>query len=593
MKEIIIGIDLGTTNSLATYIDDNGEIKFIKSEFGNIMIPSVVGINDEGEIIVGEIAKERLITHPSITTNLFKRKMGTNKTSKLGNKEFSAAELSAFILKYIKQNAERELNCIVSEAIITVPAYFNNKQRNDTMKAAKLAGIRVERIINEPTAAAMAYEHEILKEDLKFMVLDLGGGTFDVTILDSFEQILEVISISGDSFLGGEDFTQVLFNIFLEKNSLIEEDLTLNEYAYIYNQVDRAKKLLNINDKVEIQTVINKENKNTLITMDEYRKKLSNLIIKIKLAIDKALRGGRVSMSEIEKVILVGGATRMPIIEEFIRAYFMRETGVKATEDFVCSSLNPDQAIAYGAGIVTGIKERKNIFKEKIMTDVCPFSLGIEVIGDKFSPIIERNMTIPTSREEYYVTVADNQKKIAINIYQGENLKASENMKLGELVANVPSAPKGQEGVFVRFTYDLNGILEVEVRNSTTHEIQNKIISDNSLSEVEIENIKLNFDKLKIQPKNKSENQLLISRGNRIFGETSGNIRKYIQSILEDFENTLVKSKEIEIVKKRQEINRILDKYDLELQINKNIDFIFDENDEDDEDYNGGSGMIN
>ena len=594
MNNMIIGIDLGTTNSLATYISENGEIKFIKSEHGNIMIPSVVGLSENGEIIVGEIAKERLITHPTITTNLFKRKMGTKKNSRLGNQVFTAVELSAFVLKYIRQNAERELNCTVSEAIVTVPAYFNDKQRKDTMKAAKLAGIKVERIINEPTAAAIAYEHEILKEDLKFMVLDLGGGKFDVKILESFDEILEVISISGDSFLGGEDFTQILFDMFLEKNSLIVEELTLNEYAYIYNQVDRAKRASNNMDTIEIKVSINELNLQTIITLQEYRKKLTPLIIKIKSAVDKALRGGKVSMSEIEKVILVGGATRMPIIEEFIRAYFLKETGRKTTDDFICSSLNPDQAIAYGAGIAVGMKERNVTFREKIMTDVCPFSLGIGVIGGRFAPIIERNMTIPTSRSEYFVTVFDNQQKINVVIFQGENLKVSENIKLGELIVNVPFAAKGQEGIFVRFTYDINGVLEVETNNPTTNETRKIVISDDSLSDIEIENIKLNFDKLKILPINKSENQLLLSRGSRIFGEVNGDTRRYIQSILEDFEHFLLNAKEIEIIKKRQEINKIFDKYDLEVQRSKSINFFLNKDfDEEDPNNNGGFGMLN
>ena len=222
----MIGIDLGTTNSLATYIDETGEIKFIKNEYGNILIPSVVGINENDEVIVGELAKERRMLNPLDTASNFKRKMGTNVKIRIKGKEFDAQMLSSLVLKHLKENAERQLGSEVDRAIISVPAYFNDKQRKDTKIAAELAGLQVERLINEPTAAALSLGSSILDRNLKFLVLDLGGGTFDVTLLETFESIMEVISISGDTMLGGEDFTTKICEIFLKKNGLYQGDFT-------------------------------------------------------------------------------------------------------------------------------------------------------------------------------------------------------------------------------------------------------------------------------------------------------------------------------------------------------------------------------
>ena len=327
----MIGIDLGTTNSLATYIDDNGEIQFIKNEYGNILIPSVVGIDENDAIIVGELAKERRMMNAGETASNFKRRMGTDAKIKVKNRTFDAQMLSSFVLKHLKENAEKQLSEKIDRAIISVPAYFNDKQRRDTKMAAELAGLTVERLINEPTAAAMSLGSHILDQNLKFIVLDLGGGTFDVTLLETFENIMEVISISGDTMLGGEDFTTKICEIFLRNIQKSVLDLSRDERVKLYTKADRAKKLISIKD-VEIEMKIGETNYKTKITQKEFREAVKPLLVKIKNAIDKALQDGNTNAHEIEKVILVGGGVKLGIIEEFVEKYFNKMRG----ENFGC-----------------------------------------------------------------------------------------------------------------------------------------------------------------------------------------------------------------------------------------------------------------
>ena len=317
----MIGIDLGTTNSLATYIDDTGEIKFIKNDYGNILFPSVVGINENGEVIVGELAKERRMLNPMDTASNFKRKMGTDMKIKIKDRQFDAQMLSSIILKHLKENAERETGEKIDRAIISVPAYFNDKQRKDTKIAAELAGFQVERLINEPTAAALSLGSNILDRNLKFLVLDLGGGTFDVTLLETFESIMEVISISGDTMLGGEDFTTKICEIFLRKNNLTQSELTKEERTLIYTKADRVKKLISMKD-MEMSVEIGNRKFSATIAQEDFREAVKPLLVKMKIAIDRALKDGNTDPREIEKVILVGGAVKLGIIKEFVEKYF-------------------------------------------------------------------------------------------------------------------------------------------------------------------------------------------------------------------------------------------------------------------------------
>ncbi|WP_249069209.1 Hsp70 family protein [Leptotrichia sp. oral taxon 218] len=533
----MIGIDLGTTNSLATYIDDNGKIEFIKNEYGNILIPSVVGIDENDDIIVGELAKERRMMNAGETASNFKRRMGTDAKIKVKNRTFDAQMLSSFVLKHLKENAEKQLNEKINRAIISVPAYFNDKQRRDTKMAAELAGLTVERLINEPTAAALSLGSNILNQNLKFIVLDLGGGTFDVTLLETFENIMDVISISGDTMLGGEDFTTKICEIFLKNIKLAITDLSRDERTKLYTKADRAKKLISLKD-IEIELEIKGKNYKSEITQKDFRETVKPLLVKMKAAIDKALQDGNTDAREIEKVVLVGGAVKLGIIEEFTEKYFHKMRGEKiyfSSENFIENNklvsivANPDTVVAYGVGVAVGMKERNKMFKERILTDVCPFTLGTELVGKRFAPIIPRNTTVPTSKSEYFYTIDDYQDKVNVGIYQGESLNIDDNLFLGNFLIDVPRNIAGKEAINVRFTYDINGILEVEATVVSTGLKKSKLIVNGDLSEEEKnEKIKM-LEEIKIQSENKNKDKLLLERANRIYAEiVNTEIRNHI-----------------------------------------------------------------
>ena len=570
----MIGIDLGTTNSLATYIDDNGEIQFIKNEYGNILIPSVVGIDENDAIIVGELAKERRMMNAGETASNFKRRMGTDAKIKVKNRTFDAQMLSSFVLKHLKENAEKQLNEKINRAIISVPAYFNDKQRRDTKMAAELAGLTVERLINEPTAAALSLGSNILNQNLKFIVLDLGGGTFDVTLLETFENIMDVISISGDTMLGGEDFTTKICEIFLKNIKLAITDLSSDERTKLYTKADRAKKLISLKD-IEIELEIKGKNYKSEITQKDFREAVKPLLVKMKAAIDKALQDGNTDAREIEKVVLVGGAVKLGIIEEFTEKYFHKMRGEKiyfSSENFIENNklvsivANPDTVVAYGVGIAVGMKERNKMFKERILTDVCPFTLGTELVGNRFAPIIPRNTTVPTSKSEYFYTIADYQDKVNVGIYQGESLNIDDNLFLGNFLIDVPRNIAGKEAINVRFTYDINGILEVEATVVSTGLKKSKLIVNGDLSEEEKnEKIKM-LEEIKIQSENKNKDKLLLERANRIYAEiVNTEIRNHISDYLENYKMVVATGDRIRIQKAKESFSQFLDKIDPEI----------------------------
>jgi chaperone protein hscC len=570
----MIGIDLGTTNSLATYIDDNGEIQFIKNEYGNILIPSVVGIDENDDIIVGELAKERRMMNAEETASNFKRRMGTDAKIKVKNRTFDAQMLSSFVLKHLKENAEKQLNEKINKAIISVPAYFNDKQRRDTKMAAELAGLTVERLINEPTAAALSLGSNILNQNLKFIVLDLGGGTFDVTLLETFENIMDVLSISGDTMLGGEDFTTKICEIFLKNIKLEITDLSRDERTKLYTKADRAKKLISLKD-IEIELEIKGKNYKSEITQKDFREAVKPLLVKMKAAIDKALQDGNTDAREIEKVVLVGGAVKLGIIEEFTEKYFHKMRGEKiyfSSENFIENNklvsivADPDTVVAYGVGIAVGMKERNKMFKERILTDVCPFTLGTELVGNRFAPIIPRNTTVPTSKSEYFYTIDDYQDKVNVGIYQGESLNIDDNLFLGNFLIDVPRNIAGKEAINVRFTYDINGILEVEATVVSTGLKKSKLIVNGDLSEEEKnEKIKM-LEEIKIQSENKNKDKLLLERANRIYAEiVNTEIRNHISDYLENYQMVVATGDRIRIQKAKESFSQFLDKIDPEI----------------------------
>ncbi len=535
-----IGIDLGTTNSLVAYWSDNGPA-IIPNVYGSRLTPSVVSVDDNGEILVGQIAKERLITHPTLTASTFKRFMGTEKQYQLGKYTFSPQELSSFIIKALKSDAEAFLKEEVTEAVISVPAYFSDAQRKATKNAAELAGLKVERLISEPTAAALAYGFHQESLETKFLIFDLGGGTFDVSILELFEGVMEVQSIAGDNFLGGEDFTSIFVSHFIKSNNIDINNLDFKARSAIYKQAELCKYALSENNSATMKFTMNGDTLETNINKDQFESFSRELIFRLRKPIEQALRDAELSPKELDAVILIGGATRMPLIKATVSKMF----GM-----LPFSNINPDEAVALGAAVQVALKDRNEALKEMILTDVCPYTLGTNIVkktsngqfeGGYFFPIIERNTPIPVSRVERLYTVQDNQKNILVEIYQGERRRVEDNIKLGELTIKVPKAKAGEQSIDVRYTYDINGILEVEVKSVETGETKQIVIekSPGSMTKEEIEKSLKALSNIKIHPRDKSENRLLIARGERLYEELLGDKREYVGMLLKSFEDVL------------------------------------------------------
>ncbi len=555
-----IGIDLGTSNSLAAFWDENGPV-IIPNVLGKHLTPSVISVDDNGEILVGDVAKERLITHPHVTASVFKRFMGTEKTYSLGPYTLSAEELSSFILRSLKKDAEEFLGEEVLDAVISVPAYFNDRQRKATKKAAELAGLRVERLISEPTAAAIAYGLHQSEADTKFLVFDLGGGTFDVSILELFEGVMEVKAIAGDNFLGGEDFTEILASYFLQSQKIDFEELNPHNRSVLMKQAEQCKRQICEKQMGTMSITINGTNYETVVEKALFEKLSQQLMLRLRQPIERALKDADLHVDEIEGVILVGGATRMPAIKTVVSKIFGRLPFL---------SINPDEAVALGAAVQVALKERNEAVQELILTDVCPFSLGTNVVkqmtqGDYsagyFLPIIERNTPIPVSKVERLWSVLDNQTRLSVEVYQGESRRVENNLKLGELMVEIPPAPAGDQAIDVRYTYDINGLLEVEVTIVKTGEKQRMIIEQNrgSLSQAEIDERMEQLKSIKIHPRERTENRLLLARGERLYEEALGDKRSAIAEILEKFERVLATQDEQNIKKASVQFKQELD----------------------------------
>ncbi len=500
---MMIGIDLGTTNSLAAYFTDDGP-KIIPNRLGKKLTPSVVSIDENENVYVGDIAAERSLLYPQSAASVFKRDMGTRKEFRLLHKTFLAEELSALVLRFLKEDAEAFLGEEVTEAVISVPAYFNDARRRATKRAGELAGLKVERIISEPTAAAIAYGLYQCPKDARFLVFDLGGGTFDVSILELSGTILEVRAVAGDNFLGGEDFTNVLEELFFEKYPELDR-LTFDERTlrHIHRQAELCKLQFSEQRTAQMRCQIGKQSFQMTIDLPRYEEACQPLFERIRKPVRRSLSDAHIRLSDIDKVVFVGGATKSPVIRRFAGKLF------KMLPD---TSINPDEAVALGAALQGAMKERRETIREVILTDVCPFTLGTEVVREwekgsfedgVFCPIIDRNTVIPASRTERLYTVRDNQDKIRINVLQGESRFAANNLSLGELLIDIPPAPAGKEAVDVTYTYDINSILEVEVKIVSTEHSEKKVFlgQDVDMTEEEIQKRFQLLSYLKIHPR--------------------------------------------------------------------------------------------
>lgn len=537
---MIIGIDLGTTNSLAAYFSEDGP-KIIPNRLGKHLTPSIVSVDENEQVFVGETARERGLLYPGTAAQVFKRSMGSAKKFDLGHKQFTAEELSSFVLRSLKEDAEEYLKEEVTEAVISVPAYFDDKRRKATKRAGELAGLKVERIISEPTAAAIAYGLYEKTKNTKFLVFDLGGGTFDVSILELFQNILEVRAVAGDNYLGGEDFTEVLEKLFLQKKELDRDSLDAKTRGHLHKAAENCKIGFTDSTKSLFSCNLNGKAEELEISLREYEELCEPLLDKIRKPVQRSLSDAHIKLSDIDVVVLVGGATRLPVVKNFI---------VKLFRKFPDTSVHPDEAVALGAAIQAAMKERNQAVKEVILTDVCSFTLGTEVTVNRgngryesghYCPIIERNTVIPASRTERFYTLHDDQTKITINILQGESRFAANNLLLGELTVNVPKNRAGEESVDVTYTYDINSILEVEVKVLSTGEVKKQIIKskENEMTDEEIQERMEELSYLKSHPRDQEENKLLLLRCERLYEESMGDVRRVIDHEIRKFEEAL------------------------------------------------------
>ncbi|MCM1283364.1 MAG: molecular chaperone HscC [Muribaculaceae bacterium] len=553
----IIGIDLGTTNSLVS-VYRNGKIEQIPNALGEYLTPSVVSI-DGKEILVGSVAKERLVTHPEDTAAAFKRKMGTEQTIALGNQKFSPQELSAFVLKQLKADAESYLGEEVKEAVISVPAYFNDNQRAATREAGLLAGLKVERLINEPSAAALAGRMEE-KEEGVYLVFDFGGGTLDVSIVDIFENVIEIVAVSGDNHLGGADFDRKIVEHLCDTHNLNYEELPPGLQATLLRLAEKSKQELTEKEVVMYHCEINGEDKGVFLNNEVLVKCCEDLFSRIGHTIVRALKDSGYHAEDLEDIILVGGSSKMPVVSYFLSSYMGRKPRIVGS---------PDELVSQGAGIYAGIKERNEDLKELLLTDICPFSLGIGIMdhggSDRliFSPIIERNSVLPSANTRLYTNVHDGQRKVELKVYQGEAYYCDENLELGMLELKLKPVSAGEAAIEVTFSYDINGILVVDAKNEKNEGQKIFTSKNNRLSEKEISEKVKELEKYRSRRGKDEHSELILARGRRVFAESIGSTRQKLGELLQAYESALAIRDREAVVQLQKIIQNFIDEVDI------------------------------
>ena len=555
-KEVILGIDLGTTNSVVSYMQEDGKVKVIPNPEGHNTTPSVVSFKANGEEIVGDSAKRQIVTNPD-TVYSIKRKMGSDYKVKINciNKSFTPQEISAKVLAYMKKYAEDNIGHEVKKAVITCPAYFNDAQRQATKDAGTIAGLDVVRVISEPTAAALAYGVENDK-DQKILVFDLGGGTFDVSILDIGDGTYEVISTSGDSELGGDDWDHAIQNWLLsEIKKETGVDLSSNKMALqrLKDESEKAKITLSSSLEAIITLPYIAMNENgpvnfeTKLTRAKFEDLTRDLLRRCEDPVRKALADAKLSASDLHEVLLIGGSTRMPCVVELVKRMLGKQPNM---------SVNPDEAVSIGAAIQGGVI--RGDLKDIVLLDVTPLTLGIETMGGVMTPLITRNTTIPTTKSQVFSTAADNQPAVDVVVYQGERPMAHDNKMLGHFkLDGIRPARRGEPRIEVTFSIDVNGIVNVKAKDlDTQKEQQITITGSNGLSKEEIdrmvreaENNKEADEKRKeeVEVKNKAE-QLISS----------------IDQSLAESGDKMTEDQKAQATKIRDEMKAALDKNDIE-----------------------------
>lgn len=581
----ILGIDLGTTNS-AVAIIEGGEPKILENNEGNRTTPSMVAVNKSGEQLVGQVAKRQAVTNPANTLFSIKRLIGRRfedkevqeamsqlpyqiikdeKTGgvkvKLGDKEHTPQEISAMVLRKLKSDAESKLGENITEAVITVPAYFDDTQRQATKDAGEIAGLTVKRIINEPTAAAFAYGFNKTKKDQKIAVYDLGGGTFDISILEidfseGGENTVEVKATNGDTHLGGDDFDQVIINWILAEFKK-DNGVDLSKDPLALQRIKEAAEKA----KIELSTATETEINQPFITSDESGPKhlvmkitrskmeelVDDLIAKTLIPCEQALQDSKFSKSDLDEIILVGGMTRMPMVQKKVEEFFGKKPNM---------SVNPDEVVALGAAVQAGVLQGD--VKDVLLLDVTPLSLGLETLGGVMTKLIEKNTTIPTSKNQIFSTAADNQTSVEIHVLQGEREFAKDNKTLGRFILEgIPPAPRGVPQVEVSFDIDANGIMHVKATDKASGKEQKITITASSgLSKEEIEKMKQEADKNAEADKQKRELIDIKNEADGVSYQTEKMLKEYKDKISEDIYK--------EVQEKIDEVKKVKDGEDKE-----------------------------
>lgn len=546
----ILGVDLGTTNSLAVVYKD-GKPVLIPNAYGEYVTPSAVSILD-GKIVVGKLAKERLITHPECSASLFKRNMGTDVTYTLDKKEYDSATLSSFILKQLIEDAQNYLHESIDEVVISVPAYFNARQRQDTKRIGELLGIKVDRLINEPSAAAIACHMD--DEYETFVVFDFGGGTLDVSVVDCFENVISINAISGNNHLGGTDFDRAMAEYFCFKNGLNYNILDLSFQQSILRACEKAKIKLSTQSVAEVSLVHLNKNYNCIFDENVLFNTTHSLLESCKNVIGKAVKDSGFSASELDSLILVGGSSKMPVLQHYLS---------DALNIPVLKEENMDSLVALGLGKYIGIKQRDENIKDVVVTDICPFSLSTSTYNEQnpglelSTVLIPKNSVLPTSKKMTLRTVHKGQTKVNISVFQGQAMYAKENLFLGQAFIHVPRNMHDYESFDLIYSYDINSMLYVEAIVHSTQEHYIFRVSKGDVLEKVDASVRLDSIKeVSLALYQNNEVDALLARIERIYQEVDEETQDYLMRLHSEFTKdmeTLINN----IQKRKRLINQV------------------------------------
>ena len=522
---------------------------------GEYLTPSVVSVDDDGSILVGAAARDRLISHPEYTAAGFKRSMGTSRRYELGGRFFTAEDLSSFVLRRLREDAEAYLGETVDEAVVSVPAYFAEAQRAATKRAGALAGLTVERLVNEPSAAAVAGHIGEGDEDKVCLVFDFGGGTLDVSLVERFENVVSVTAVSGDNYLGGRDFDELIARGFCQDCGLNFDSLSRQRQETLRRQAETCKMALTAQEPVIMAVSDDEISASLALTHEWVIRKSSSLFQRMLVPVRRVFMDAGVGADELDELVMVGGSSHMPSVRRYIARALDREPAAGA---------RPDTAIAVGAGICSGMKVRASGLRELILTDVCPFTLGVNVLNraeesrDLMSPIIERNSVLPTSKEGTYYTARDNQRSLDVKVYQGENRYCDDNTYLGHVEIAVPPAPRGEQYVRVRFTYDINGLLEVDVV-AKDGQSGRLVLQGAGMTAEEVEERLKELEALKMHPRDQEGPRTLIARGERLYSMLVGNMRDQVAYMLDWYQMQLSSQESLRVAKASRRVAAFFD----------------------------------